>query len=53
MVESGEKKIPLVIKFLLLSMIYPKAIRIIDNEKVFYRKSKKYNRDRRLPELCV
>ena len=45
MVECGEKNTfrePVFTTFIDL----PKAIRIIDNKKVFYRKSQKYNRER-------
>ena len=50
MVERDEKKHLLVIK-LFTTFFYnylSKAIRILDNKKVFYKESKKYSRDRAL-----
>ena len=47
MIESGEKNTFSDQVFTTFNDL-PKAIRIIDNKKVFYRESKKYYRDRAL-----
>ena len=53
MVERDEKKHLLVIKLFTTCNYLSKAIRILDNKKVFYKESKKYSRDGLLPELSL
>ena len=49
MVERGEKNTFSDQVFYKNQVDLQKAIRIVDNKKVFYRQSKKYYRDRALP----
>ena len=51
MIDRGEKKTHLVIKFLLLLMIYRKLFELIGNKKAFYSESKKYYIDARTLSL--